>query len=676
MMKRTKKNKLIDITTPEQKKENAIKIIAFLYQLVRHRRFQELKVKHFVNLAINRKLNAIELLPDKESLIRILWKKCVKEFLKNHRQLIQSGTLFTLGCPQKNNWKTFHAKLNSCKPKDQIILPTLLYKTLLRELILNEKGCKPFWTPVYKGLSEKLSLHTETVYVDSDMKSLNTLSQKVEEESLLSPTNPQQTTKMEMNKKEKNQQNKNSQRIFFPSSISTHVDKWVKENTEQIKKKELAKQSKSKSKKNPCDLKVVKIRLVLTKSQKKIIKEWFDTSNYVYNNTIEYINTNKINMRVPCAKRFLRNKLVCARTRKNNDDTQFSFLDINEDNDVCDIDDNDNTLKENHNVNSWELNTPYMIRESTVFDVYEAYHTAYANINAGNIRKFEVKYRKKTDMRSIVIPHKYIKNIKNGIISLFPRSFSKDDYKIRMGKSSKQKYGNIKIDHDCRMLCDSLGNYWLIIPTKYNKPEPITTSVKGICGIDPGVRTFLTIYGSNGEEEIQSLYHTKIIKINERIDYLKKLKKINRRTGRKVRIRKRRYACLEQRKINITNDMHYKSINKILKTHDVIFLEDIKSHNIVKNNKNHKVNRSIMDMRFYSFKQKFAFKALEQGAKLQLIPAPYTSKTCSRCGNIKHDLGSNKEYKCTNCGLCMGRDSNASKNILMRGLIENCRYNA
>ena len=75
-------------------------------------------------------------------------------------------------------------------------------------------------------------------------------------------------------------------------------------------------------------------------------------------------------------------------------------------------------------------------------------------------------------------------------------------------------------------------------------------------------------------------------------------------------------------------------------------------------------------------KQRFAFKALEQGAKLQLIPAPYTSKTCSCYGNIKHDLGSNKEYNCINCGLRMGRDSNAAKNILMRGLVEICKYEA
>lgn len=674
MIKQAKKLKLIIVPNLNNQTK---KVISFC-QSERRRNFQELKVKRFVNLAMHRKSNAIELLPDKESLIKNLWKGCVMEFLENHLTQIQNGTLSTLACPQKSSWATFHAKLNSSNPPDLNILHTLLCKTLLRELISKEKGCKPFWTNAYKGLSEKLSLHIKTAYVDSDMNSLNTLSHKVEEKSQLSPTNQQVTTKMEMNKKGKNHRNKNSQKIFFPSSISTHVDKWVKENTEQIKKAELAKQSKSKSKKTPCKLKVAKIRLVLTKSQRKVIKEWFDTTNYVYNHTIEYIKDNNVNMNTPCAKRFLRDKLSCARTRNNINDTQFSFIDkIRKEDDMDDdIDENDNTLKANPNIQPWELITPQIIRASAVFDVYEAYHTAYANIKAGNIKKFKVNFRKKSDLRSIVIPHRDIKLIKKGIINIFPKSFSKKDNGIRMGKRSRQKYGNISINHDCRMICDSQGNYWLNVPTEYKEEEPIMSSVKGICGIDPGVRTFLTIYGSNGEEDIQSLYYTKILKLNERIDYLKKLKKINRRTGRKVRIRKRRYTCLEQRKINIINEMHYKSIHSILKTHDVIFLEDIKSHNIVKNNKIHEVNRSMMDMKFYSFKQRFAFKASECGAKLQLIQAPYTSKTCSRCGIIKTNLGSNKEYNCKNCGLCMGRDANAAKNVLMRGLVEKCMYGA
>lgn len=39
-----------------------------------------------------------------------------------------------------------------------------------------------------------------------------------------------------------------------------------------------------------------------------------------------------------------------------------------------------------------------------------------------------------------------------------------------------------------------------------------------------------------------------------------------------------------------------------------------------------------------------------------LIKENYTSKVCSNCVNIKHDLGGNKIYDCTKCKVKMDRD--------------------
>jgi len=47
-----------------------------------------------------------------------------------------------------------------------------------------------------------------------------------------------------------------------------------------------------------------------------------------------------------------------------------------------------------------------------------------------------------------------------------------------------------------------------------------------------------------------------------------------------------------------------------------------------------------------------------------------TSKCCSNCGNLKNDLGSNKEYNCEKCLKKYDRDVNASKNILIKGIKE------
>ena len=48
-----------------------------------------------------------------------------------------------------------------------------------------------------------------------------------------------------------------------------------------------------------------------------------------------------------------------------------------------------------------------------------------------------------------------------------------------------------------------------------------------------------------------------------------------------------------------------------------------------------------------------------------------SSKMCSKCGNIKHDLKlSDRIYHCNVCGLSIDRDLNAAINILNMGLIK------
>ena len=51
------------------------------------------------------------------------------------------------------------------------------------------------------------------------------------------------------------------------------------------------------------------------------------------------------------------------------------------------------------------------------------------------------------------------------------------------------------------------------------------------------------------------------------------------------------------------------------------------------------------------------------GSKIVLISEYMTSKTCSRCKNIKSNLTSEKIYICDKCNLTIDRDINASINI-------------
>ena len=63
---------------------------------------------------------------------------------------------------------------------------------------------------------------------------------------------------------------------------------------------------------------------------------------------------------------------------------------------------------------------------------------------------------------------------------------------------------------------------------------------------------------------------------------------------------------------------------------------------------------------------KSKFKCKEYKRKLILVNESFTSKTCTKCGNLKNDLGSSKVYNCKNCGISIDRDHNGARNILLK----------
>ena len=99
---------------------------------------------------------------------------------------------------------------------------------------------------------------------------------------------------------------------------------------------------------------------------------------------------------------------------------------------------------------------------------------------------------------------------------------------------------------------------------------------------------------------------------------------------------------------------------------------DIKSHDIVKNGKNRTLNTSMNNLKFFKFKQRLLFKSIERGKKVLEVKEQYTTQTCSFCGSM-YKPGLSRVYHCRNCEKNIGRDVNAAKNILMKG-IQTCLY--
>ena len=133
--------------------------------------------------------------------------------------------------------------------------------------------------------------------------------------------------------------------------------------------------------------------------------------------------------------------------------------------------------------------------------------------------------------------------------------------------------------------------------------------------------------------------------------------------------RARQQKARYQAKItNKRKDYLHKITTELVKSYDVIVIEDLKTKNLLKN---HHLAKSITNNSWYLFREMLEYKCKWYGKQLIVVKPNYTSQICSTCGyhSGKKPLEI-REWTCPKCGTNHDRDINASINILNRGLKE------
>lgn len=591
---------------------------------------------------------AIEHLPDKEELIFKVFKNSVVTLLMIKKsQKFRKTILSTLECRRKSKWTTFLDNLSLSN--DLNTLTTELLQILLQELISKEKGYQPFWIPAYKELSEKLLLPTGTDFVDLDSNSSSSWSQKQVEKSLFLTS---QTT---------SHVNKNSPKICCPSSMYSLADKWEKEVIQ------------------PAKLKTLKIKIYPTKTQKKVLNEFIDTSRYVYNRTLELVKRGlKPNFQN------LRDILVTAETKKGypeykDGQEKIKKLRILKQQSKCkdanlkldsEIKDTQQCLRnemktfppvKNIFVHDFELSTPKDIRSNAVERCCNAFTSGFSNLKRGNIRFFNLKYKKKSERtQSIEMTPKLI-SICNNKLKIVPDTLKEECF-LRIDSRNERRLQNLTINNNVDIVRHKNQYYvHLCVDTKIET----CTRRDIVASVDPGVRTLATLHSSSVSKHQHSITEYKhrrnlFKKLNKKIDVLK---------SRRKRTRKKQFNKIEKKKNDIIDRIHWDFINHLLKHNDVIYFGDIKSHDIVKQGCNKTLNRELNDLKLFLLKQRLAYKASLCGKVVLFVREHYTTKTCSSCGIINDNVGSKEIFECKHCNLKTGRDMNAAKNIKMKGFL-------
>src|SRR5215831_2809684 len=178
-------------------------------------------------------------------------------------------------------------------------------------------------------------------------------------------------------------------------------------------------------------------------------------------------------------------------------------------------------------------------------------------------------------------------------------------------------------------------------------------------GIDLGLQSFATL--ANGQPVLTPAYYRKAEA------YLRRWqRRVARRTKGSHRRRKAvvLLAKAHQHIANQRRDFHHKEARKLLQAYDVIYHEDLRVANMVRN---HHLAKSISDAGWSAFLIILTFKAEGAGKRVKAVEPVFTSQACSGCGVIVAKGLSVRWHSCPDCGASLHRDHNAALNILRLG---------
>lgn len=359
------------------------------------------------------------------------------------------------------------------------------------------------------------------------------------------------------------------------------------------------------------------IKLSPTKEQKHKLLAWMELYRIIYNQTVHYFRNNNLTS-------FMKIRPII----KN----KFS-----------------NSIR----VKIKQYSMPVHVIDNAIKDVCKSYKTSIALKNAGLIRYFRIRYKKITQpKKTLVIEH---------------ADFSKNDntfYPKAMGKTIKSSeiINKQVIKHDTRLSYDLVKKTFILYVPRDRNIQNITSELN-CCGIDPGNKTFLTIYNPEG----------KCIKIANRDESNKLYKLVKRKMVledlfKKYKTCKFKKAYLKNNKKIMDNakELHYKSARYLCKTFKTIYLGKLSTQGIVQGKLSRLEKLYSYALSHDKFRSIITNKAEEFNRVLKIVDESYTTRTCGCCGNINNSVGSSRIFNCSKCMVEIDRDLNGARNILIK----------
>jgi putative transposase len=309
----------------------------------------------------------------------------------------------------------------------------------------------------------------------------------------------------------------------------------------------------------------------------------------------------------------------------------------------------------------WMRDVPLDTREEAARKALAAQKTGFTQIKTGQVKHFTLRFRSRKNNTPVFYVAK--KALVDGCI--FSRRLG--EHKKLVSKKDKEA---LKQSDGIFSITQELdGRYYAnIIMRQIDRPSQPRSN---ICALDPGVRTFQTMYSQKSVGEMGYDTSNKLCVLYRREDRLKSVLAKEQLTSKKRYKLKKRCAVLRTKVKHIVNDLHWKTADYLTKNVQVILLPIFNSKKMA-NKRNRKISRMttrlLLGLSHYSFQQKLLFKAEARGRQVILCKEHYTTKCCGNCGKLNEKIGSNKIFRCDECELVVDRDAHAARNILIRAL--------
>lgn len=397
-----------------------------------------------------------------------------------------------------------------------------------------------------------------------------------------------------------------------------------------------------------------KVKIFLNKDQRKYIKIMIGTYRYYYNRCVSYFNNyNKGNR----SSHFFINP--------NDKTTKIELKGIKSPYDFQSI-----RKLISYNYPTWLFaDFPKHLIDKAIKECANNYN-ACLKAYKKNKKPFEFKFKTRKDKFQTIDLEKCMITDRNSLFHNFKGDEERPIFRDlkTSERFNKYNYGDSSLTYNT---CTKEA--YINLSYKSNKSIPKKYDV---CSIDPGVRTFLTVYDENKITEIGK-DNGKLKKICKEIDMIHSRvdsKEYVGNNGNKYIVNAKRRQNLKKalhRKIeylkNLKRDLHKKSAKYLCDNYSSIILPPFEIQQMA-SNLNSRIARQMYNLSHYSFREYLINKAKENNINVHIKGEEYTSMTCGRCGALKIDLGEKKEYLCNNCGLIIDRDINGARNVMLKNI--------